>query len=102
MTFDQDPDPTRSNRKVEGRFIIAVSSALSQVMDESDWKKFALAHGLERRITSHPRFLRSLQWGDPDHEGLVLDLVNDLYRDDDEAFFELFQVIGVRPTTNFL
>ena len=96
MSFDRDPYLTDPNRKTKGRFIIAVSSALTHVMDESDWKKFALAHGLERRISSHPRFLRSLQWGDPDHEGLVLDLVKDLYDRDEEAFLELFSAPGVQ------
>ena len=88
MRFDEDLDPTVS-RKTKGRFIIAVSSALSDVMSESDWKKFSIAHGLDSRISSHPRFLRSLNWGDPDHEGLVLDLVRDLYEQDQEAFLEL-------------
>ena len=64
-------------------------------MDESDWKKFALAHGLTNRITDHPRFLRSLHWQDPDHEGLVLDLVTDLFNQDQQAFVELLEKRGV-------
>ena len=95
MSFDQDLDST-STKKTKGRFIIAVSSALSHVMDESDWKKFELTHSLEHRISSHPRFLRSLKWGDPDYEGLVLDLVRDLYKDDEEAFLELLNIPGVQ------
>ena len=95
MSFDQDLDPN-STEKTKGRFIIAVSNALTYIMDESDWKKFALAHGLEHRISSHPRFLRSLKWGDPDYEGLVLDLVRDLYNNDEEAFLELFKIHGVQ------
>lgn len=95
MRFDQDLTSTLSDRKTEGRFIVAVATALTRVMDESDWKKFALTHGLEHRIVNHDRFLRSLSWGDPDHDGLVLDLVRDLYRDDEEAFMELVHVRGV-------
>ena len=98
MRFDQDLDPTGSDNKTKGRFIIAVSTALCRVMDDSDWKKFALAHGLEHRISDHPRFLRSLQWGDPDHDGLVLDLLSDLYRDDEEAFLELLHKRGVESS----
>lgn len=95
MRFDRDLDPTSSDRKTRGRFIVAVATALTRVMDESDWKKFALTHGLEHRIVRHDRFLRSLRWGDSDHDGLVLDLVRDLYRDDEEAFLELFHKHGV-------
>ena len=90
MRFDRDFDPPGSDNKTQGRFIVAVATVVSRAMDESDWKKFALAHGLEHRVVDHDRFLRSLHWGDPDHDGLVLDLVRDLYRDDEEAFMELF------------
>ena len=95
MRFERDIDPFGSENKINGRFIVAVATAIIRVMDESDWKKFALTHGLERRIVNHDRFLRSLRWGDPDHDGLVLDLVRDLYRDDPEAFLELFNKPGV-------
>ena len=98
MRFDQDFDPTSSDNKTKGRFIIAVADVVSRVMDESDWKKFALAHGLEDRIVNHSRFLRSLQWGDSDHDGLVLDLVRDLYDDDEEAFMELFETCDVNSS----
>ncbi|MDE0271613.1 MAG: abortive infection family protein, partial [Gammaproteobacteria bacterium] len=95
MRFDQDLDPIGSDNKTKGRFIVAAATAITRVMDESDWKKFALAHGLEHRIVHHDRFLRSLRWGDSDHDGLVLDLVRDLYHDDEEAFLELFDKCGV-------
>lgn len=95
MRFDQDFAPFGSDNKTKGRFIVAVATAVTRVMDESDWKKFALTHGLEHRIVNHDRFLRSLRWGDPDHDGLVLDLIRDLYRDDEEAFMALFNTRGV-------
>ena len=98
MRFDRDLDPTGSDDKTQGRFIIAVADVVSRVMDESEWKKFALAHGLQDRIVNHPRFLRSLQWGDPDHDGLVLDLVGRLYQDDEEAFMELFNKCDVKSS----
>ena len=95
MRFDEGLHPADPANKTRGRFLIAVSTALARHMDESDWKKFALAHGLEHRVTDHPRFLRSLHWGDPDYEGLVLDLVTDLFSEDQEAFLELLDKRGV-------
>ena len=95
MRLERDFDPFNSDNKTKGRFIVAVATAVTQAMDESDWKKFALRHGLEHRIVNHDRFLRSLHWGDPDHDGLVLDLVRDIYDDDEEAFMELFEKRGV-------
>ena len=44
-------------------------------MDVSDWKKFFTRYKLKDYVTEHPRFLRSSMWGDNDHEGCVLDLV---------------------------
>lgn len=95
MRLHRNADPFDPENKTKGRFIVAVATAVAQVMDESDWKKFALTHGLERRIVDHDRFLRSLRWQDPDHDGLVLDLVRDLHDDDEEAFMELFNKRGV-------
>ena len=95
MRIVRDLGPQGSDDKTEGRFIVAVATAVARAMDESEWKKFALSHGLERRIVHHDRFLRSLHWGDSDHDGLVLDLVRDLYREDEEAFRELFDKRGV-------
>jgi hypothetical protein len=79
-----------------GRMKVRMSEALARIMDESDWKKFSTLHGLSRWITDHPRFLRSLSWGDPDHEGHVLDLLNHLFDDDPGAFNELLNRPDVR------
>lgn len=60
---------------LNGRFKVSLAEALARSMNSSEWKKFAIRWSLGTQITDHPRFLRSLAWGDDDHEGLVLDLV---------------------------
>ena len=84
------PDSIKNDERLANRFKVKLSEALSQRMDESEWKKFSVLHELADWITCHPRFLRSLHWGDPDHEGLVLDLVSYLYDEKPEALMELF------------
>lgn len=90
------PDAFTDDEATGGRLKVKLAEALTSSvlfhrrMDESDWKKFATLHGLSDRIIDHPRFLRSLQWDDPDHEGHVLDLVTYLFDYDPPAFIELF------------
>ncbi|MFV1609373.1 MULTISPECIES: abortive infection family protein [Phaeobacter] len=74
----QLPDSITDDPDVFGEFKVAFSEAVASAMDESDWKKFAIRYGLDDEILSHPRFLRSMQWGDADYEGHVLDLIDHL------------------------
>lgn len=85
------PDPISKDERQVNRFRVRLAEALSACMDESEWKKFAVLHGLTEQITEHPRFLRSLKWGDEDHEGCVLDLVTLLYDKKQDALIELFE-----------
>jgi hypothetical protein len=59
------------------RLIAAVGEAVARSMDESEWKKFALIHNLADKTTERHRFLRSLSYDDPDHEGMVIDLIKE-------------------------
>jgi hypothetical protein len=72
------------------RLIAAVGEAVAKSMSESDWKKFALLHDLTGKTTDRPRFLRSLSFGDSDHEGMVIELITHIFANDTEAFFDLF------------
>ncbi len=85
------PAHIETNSQLFGRFKVALSEALSACIDESEWKKFATRYDLRARIINHRRFLRSLDWGDPDHEGLVLELVEDLCQHNRPALLDLFQ-----------
>lgn len=89
------PEHIEDDPELFGRFKVSLGEALSRCMDESEWKKFAMRYGLNSQITDHPRFLRSLSWGDPDHEGHVLDLVEYLSYSNVPALLDLFE----RPAT---
>lgn len=68
---------------ISNRYLVSVSDALAACMDEGDWKRFAVLHGYTTRIEHHPRFLRSLSWGDPDYSGHVLDFVREIFENED-------------------
>lgn len=85
------PEHITDDENTARRFQVEVASALARTLGESDWKKVAKLHGLEGYITDHPRFLRSLKWDDPDHEGHVLDLVEHLFSYDRDALAGLFR-----------
>jgi hypothetical protein len=88
-------DKVIPNRVLEGdrfcrRLIVAVGEAVAKSMDESDWKKFAILHNLTDKTTARFRFLRSLSFDDPDHEGMVIEVVEHVFTENPEAFYDLF------------
>lgn len=85
------PDRIADDEALFGRFKVALSEALAASMDESEWKKFAVLYGLQDRIMGHERFIRSLQWDDQDHEGHVLDLIEQLSYSNVTALLDLIQ-----------
>lgn len=91
MTQRTIPDVILKDEKLIGRFKVCLSEALVRSMDESEWKKLAVLHGLQSQIIENNRFLRSLRWNDPDYDGHVLDLVEYLFNENPDAFMELFE-----------
>lgn len=83
------PEHIEDDPVLFGRFKVALAEALSRCMDESDWKKFAIRYGLRTQVLEHPRFLRSLSWGDADYEGHVVDLVEQLSYSNVPALLDL-------------
>jgi len=49
--------------------------AIKATFDTSDWKELGYATNTIDYISSHPRLLRSLAWGDDDYVGHVLDAI---------------------------
>ncbi|MDO6758103.1 abortive infection family protein [Phaeobacter inhibens] len=96
MKNQKIPDHIADDDGLFGRFKIALSEALAVSMDESEWKKFAVRYGLRDRIIGHERFIRSLQWGDADHEGHVLDLIEQMSYSNVPAFLDLVERPNVK------
>ncbi|WP_326912885.1 abortive infection family protein [Rhizobium johnstonii] len=90
------PEEFTENDDLAGEFQVALAEALAVHMSESEWKKFDVRFGLNGRITDHSRFLRSLQWDDPDHEGCVLDLVRELFHSKPAAIIDLVERTNIQ------
>jgi hypothetical protein len=90
------PQALLEDEDLAGEFQVALAEALGLHMSESEWKKFDVRFALDGRISDHPRFLRSLNWDDPDHEGYVLDLVRELFHSKPKAFIDLVERTQVR------
>jgi hypothetical protein len=67
----RQPADTRSRNAL----ILALKRALENTFDESDWKELGYTTNTHEWISTHPRLLRSLRWGDPDYGGHVLDAI---------------------------
>ena len=90
------PESVFQDERTSDRFKVALADGLAEVMDESDWKRLALLHGLTDQIVKHPRFLRSLKWDDDDYEGHVLDLVSFLFEDGQDALIYLVELPSIQ------
>ena len=90
------PESITHDERMGNKFKVTLAEALSARMDESEWKKLSVLYGLNERITDHPRFLRSLKWGDEDYEGHVLDLVEFLFDGKQDALVDLFELPTVQ------
>lgn len=73
-----------------------LSEAVAVSMDESEWKKFAVMYGLRDNIIAHSRFIRSLQWGDSDYEGHVLELIEQITHTNVPALIDLIERPNVK------
>jgi hypothetical protein len=65
--------PADSRRR--NALILALKGAIEAMFSESDWKELGYQTDTQDYISSHPRLLRSLSWGDPDYGGHVLDAI---------------------------
>lgn len=66
-----EPTDTRKRNKL----ILALKRAIEARLDHAQWKELGYATDTADWISTHPRLLRSLSWGDPDYGGHVLDAI---------------------------
>ena len=71
-----------ADKKKRSLAILAIQKAIEATFSESDWKELGYLTGTYEWIDSHPRLLRSLNWGDQDYAGHVLDAIEHILEQD--------------------
>lgn len=58
--------------RLSGSELIELKNAVVEGFSASNWRELAALTNTIEEVENHPRLLRSLSWGDPDYDGLVL------------------------------
>jgi len=64
----------RSDAKAN-QAILAMANAIEATFSKSEWLALGLVTDTDDVIRSHRRLLRSLEWGDPDYAGNILEVL---------------------------
>jgi hypothetical protein len=79
--------------------ILALAAAIEATFSSSEWTEIGYLTSTDEYINSHPRLLRSLQWGDNDYKGHVIDAVARML-ESDEA--NLRRLVEYEPIASWL
>ncbi len=82
-----------------GHRILALAKAIQATFSSSEWTEIGYLTSTDQYIDNHPRLLRSLQWGDDDYKGHVIDAVARML-DSDEA--NLKRLVEYEPIGSWL
>jgi hypothetical protein len=74
-----------------GERILLLARAIEERFSSSHWAELAILTGVEEYVDHDPRLLRSLQWGDNDYKGNVIDAVKHILDKDAENLRRLIE-----------
>jgi hypothetical protein len=74
--------------QARGQKIVSLGQRIVAGFNRGNWEEIGLLTGHSETISSYPRLLRSLDWGDPDYSGNVLGFLRQIAEDDPKAFRE--------------
>ena len=74
-----------------GQKILIISEAIQRTFSSSEWTEIGYITGVDEWIDHHPRLLRSLNWGDDDYKGHVLDAVKHILEKDPQNLGKLLE-----------
>lgn len=63
------------SNKDRRRLIPALQKAIASSFDKGDWIELGYKTGTDDFISTHPRLLRSLEWGDNDYGGCIYEAI---------------------------
>lgn len=79
--------------RISGQDLIQLKNAVVQDFDASCWRELGALTNMHQEVERHPRLLRSLSWGDPDYDGLVLTFLRQMIGQNDENLETVIQYI---------
>lgn len=88
------------NSQLSGPQLIQLKNAVVEDFDASNWRELgALTNTLEQ-VERHPRFLRSLSWGDDDYDGLALTFLRKMIGPNDENLAVVQEYVAKKCTNS--
>jgi hypothetical protein len=79
--------------------ILVLAKVIEATFSSSEWREVGYLTGTDQYIDGHPRLLRSLNWGDNDYKGCVLDAVAHILDTDDN---NLKRLVEYEPIASWL
>lgn len=70
--------------KLPGTELIQLKNAVVENFDASNWRELGALTNTIDEVENHPRLLRSLNWKDPDYDGLALVFIRTMIGPNDE------------------
>ena len=83
----------------QGRELIEVKNQIERQFSKSEWIELGFLLGVSDIINGHDRLLRSLNFGDDDYEGNILDVLNQIIKKDATNFQEIKSYISNKYST---
>jgi len=68
----------------EGKRLLAIKERIVASFNSSNWEEIGLLTGTTDLIRGHSRLLRSLDWGDADYAGNVIEVLTNAHRENPE------------------
>ena len=59
----------------QGKRILSIKNLVEANFKASNWDEIGLLAGITDLVVGHPRLLRSLDWGDPDYSGNIIEVL---------------------------
>ena len=80
--------------KEQGKDIIEIKNQIAKQFDKSDWLDLGYTIGTYDIIENHGRLLRSLNFGDDDYEGNILEVLTEIANRDPKHIGEIKQYLS--------
>lgn len=84
--------------KEQGKELIEIKNQIERQFGKSDWLELGYAIGCSDIIENHSRLLRSLDWGDPDYPGNILEVLNQIIKRDPKNINEIKSYLSTKSS----